>query len=67
LAGAIHAAVNGLPARQREVFLLRMETDLSFREIARIQKSSINTALARMSYALEKLRHRLGTQYGEIQ
>jgi len=45
-----------LPPDQREVFLMRVESDLPFKEIARIQKVSINTALARMQYALNKLR-----------
>ena len=45
-----------LPAAQRDVFLLRTKGDLPFREIARIQGVSINTALARMQYAVEKLR-----------
>jgi RNA polymerase sigma-70 factor, ECF subfamily len=66
LGRTIHAAVHQLPAEQREVFLLRMEADLSFKEIAALQKTSINTALARMSYALEKLRARLGQAYREI-
>ncbi len=62
----IRAAVARLPPEQREVFLLRMETDLPFKEIARIQRTSINTALARMSYALAKLRASLGDAYREL-
>jgi RNA polymerase sigma-70 factor (ECF subfamily) len=56
LARQARAAVMRLPPEQREVFLLRVEADLTFKEIARIQKVSINTALARMQYALTKLR-----------
>lgn len=56
-------AVAALPARQREVFLLRMEGGLPFRDIAAIQRVSINTALARMQYALAKLRHELKDEY----
>ena len=55
LAGAIEQAVSELKGELREVFLLRME-DLSFKEIARIQNCSINTVLARMQYALKRLR-----------
>ncbi len=62
----IRNAVAALPVEQREVFLLRMESDLSFKEIASIQQISINTALARMTYALGKLRERLGPAYKEI-
>lgn len=49
-------AVAALPVEQREVFLMRAKEDLSFKEIAEIQGVSINTALARMQYALTKLR-----------
>ncbi|MCO5061241.1 MAG: sigma-70 family RNA polymerase sigma factor [Kiritimatiellae bacterium] len=55
----IGAAVQQLPPEQREVFLLRTEADLPFKEIARIQGVSINTALARMQYAVHKLRSEL--------
>ncbi len=55
-------AIEKLPAEQREVVLLRMDSDLSFKEIARIQRVSINTALARMQYALNKLREELPFQ-----
>ncbi len=63
LGTTIRGAVAELPTLQREVFLLRMDGDLSFKEIARIQNTSINTALARMSYALGKLRERLSSTY----
>lgn len=62
----IRHAVDRLPFEQREVFLMRMELDLPFKEIATIQKISINTALARMSYALSKLRHALADDYAEL-
>jgi RNA polymerase sigma-70 factor, ECF subfamily len=52
----IRKAVALLPAEQREVFLMRTEGALPFKEIAKLQRVSINTALARMQYALEKLR-----------
>lgn len=58
----IKQAVALLPAEQREVFLMRTEGDLSFKEIAAIQNVSINTALARMQYALDKLRTALRTE-----
>ena len=52
----VAAAVARLPAEQKEVFLMRLEGDLAFKAIARLQRVSINTALARMRYALAKLR-----------
>lgn len=48
--------IDRLPPEQREVVLLRHETDLTFREIAELTDVSINTALGRMRYALNNLR-----------
>jgi RNA polymerase sigma-70 factor (ECF subfamily) len=62
----IAAAVSELPMAQREVFLMRAHSGLSFKEIASIQKVSINTALARMQYALAKLRTLLESEYHEL-
>jgi RNA polymerase sigma-70 factor (ECF subfamily) len=63
----IAAAVADLPAEQREVFLMRTETGLAFKEIAKAQKVSINTALARMQYALQKLRTVLKDDYRNLE
>lgn len=63
----IEAAAAQLPVEQREVFWLRMQADLSFKEIAKIQKCSVNTALARMQYAVSKLRKELAGEYRELQ
>lgn len=62
----IQSAVSQLPAEQKEVFLMRTQGDLSFKEIAKAQKVSINTALARMQYALTKLRAALGDDYRQL-
>lgn len=62
----IRQAVDSLPPEQREVFLLRQQADMPFREIAEIQKISINTALARMQYALRKLRDILQNDYDQL-
>jgi len=48
--------IDELPADQREVLVMRMYQDLSFKEIAEITGVSINTALGRMRYALMNLR-----------
>lgn len=48
--------IQELPPEQREVLLLRQETDLTFREISELTDVSINTALGRMRYALKNLR-----------
>ncbi len=49
------AALDGLPADQREVFLLREVSDLPFKEIATIVDAPENTVKSRMRYALERL------------
>lgn len=55
IAVAVGTALDQLSTEQREVFLLRQK-GLSFKEIASIQKCPLNTALARMQYAVKKLR-----------
>lgn len=63
LGARIGAAVAALPEAQRETFSLRMDARLPFREIAEIQGCSLGTALARMQYALAKLRTALAADY----
>jgi RNA polymerase sigma-70 factor (ECF subfamily) len=63
----IEAAVEKLSSEQKEVFLMRMYGNASFKEIAKVQKCSINTCLARMQYALTKLRSILKEEYDELQ
>ncbi len=53
-------AVANLPVEQREVFLLRQVSGLSFREISETVEIPENTVKSRMRYALEKLRSELG-------
>jgi RNA polymerase sigma-70 factor (ECF subfamily) len=48
--------INELPEDQKEVLLMRMYKDMSFKEIAENTDVSINTALGRMRYALINLR-----------
>jgi len=49
-------AVGQLPEIQREIFLMRVQGDLSFSEIAETLKIPLNTALGRMHDATTKLR-----------
>jgi len=62
----IARAVRELPPEQREVFVLRTHGGLSFKEVAAVQRVSINTALARMQYALGKLRLMLQEDYEQL-
>ena len=48
--------ISELPVDQKEVLLMRMYKDMSFKEIAENTDVSINTALGRMRYALIILR-----------
>lgn len=55
----LQACIDRLPPEQREVVLMRHESELTFREIAELTDCSINTALGRMRYALLNLRRML--------
>ncbi|MFO0607830.1 MAG: RNA polymerase sigma factor [Polyangiales bacterium] len=55
----IAAAVDALPAEQREVFLMREYSNLQFKEIADIVGAPENTVKSRMRYALERLQQAL--------
>jgi RNA polymerase sigma-70 factor (ECF subfamily) len=55
----LEAALAALPAEQREVFLLREQGGLGFREISEVTGVRENTVKSRMRYALEALRRSL--------
>lgn len=55
----VRRAVDGLTPKLREVFLLRHDAELSFKEIAGLLGAPLGTVLARMSYAVKALRPRL--------
>ncbi|MFA5140610.1 MAG: sigma-70 family RNA polymerase sigma factor [Elusimicrobiota bacterium] len=59
----IEEAIAALPEEQREVFLLREYGGLQFSEIARMTGAPLGTALARMRYAVLRLRKVLGDAY----
>ena len=61
----IGAAVAALPEEQRMTFSLRMDGRLAFKEIAEIQGCALGTVLARMQYALGKLRTALAEDYAD--
>ncbi|MCB0401721.1 MAG: sigma-70 family RNA polymerase sigma factor [Flavobacteriales bacterium] len=48
--------IKNLPADQKEVLMMRLYYDMSFKEISETTNVSINTALGRMRYALINLR-----------
>jgi RNA polymerase sigma-70 factor (ECF subfamily) len=53
---SVRKLVEELPEEQREVIVLRIYSDLSFKEISDLTGVSINTALGRMRYGLINLR-----------
>lgn len=62
IADLLQLGIDSLPEEQREVLLLRHESEMTFREIADLTGCSINTALGRMRYALINLRRHLTSQ-----
>ena len=54
------ALIKELPPEQKEVLMMRMYMDMSFKEISENTGVSINTALGRMRYALINLRKIIG-------
>ena len=51
-----------LPYEQREVITLRMEANMTFRQIAGVQETSVSTVNARYRYGIEKLRSLLNSE-----
>jgi RNA polymerase sigma-70 factor (ECF subfamily) len=54
--GDVKKLIKYLPDDQREVLMMRLYYDMSFKEISESTNVSINTALGRMRYALINLR-----------
>jgi len=59
---SVRKLVEELPDEQREVIVLRIYSDLSFKQIAQLTGVSINTALGRMRYALINMRRMIAEQ-----
>jgi len=56
LRAALERAIATLPPRRREVFLLRVVHDLSYKEIAGVMGTSAQTVANQLSSALRELR-----------
>lgn len=61
-AARVFQALARLPYEQREVFVLHVQGEMKFREIARSLGVSIGTVQSRYRYAIEKLRSFLGKE-----
>ena len=62
----LHAALEELPAAQRDVFVLNEMEGIPFKTLAEQSGETINTLLSRKRYAVLHLRERLGTLRDEI-
>jgi RNA polymerase sigma factor (sigma-70 family) len=62
----VREMVDNLPGEQKEVLMMRMYYDMSFKEIAEMTNVSINTALGRMRYALINLRKKMEESQLEV-
>lgn len=63
---ALHAALNELPAAQREVFIQNEIEGIPFKTLAEQTGETINTLLSRKRYAVLHLRERLSSLRDEI-
>ena len=61
----VRHALQTIPCEQREVIALHLQGGLRFRQIARIQKTSLGTTLSRYRYGLQKLRILLNGEVAE--
>ena len=52
----LNNAMARLPYEQKEAVILHIQGRMKFREIARLQETSVKTALSRYRYGLDKLR-----------
>ena len=62
----LEAALDQLPAEQREIVVLKLWEERTFDEISRICDIPLNTAASRYRYALDKLRTLLRPAYEEL-
>jgi len=62
-ARALAHALGAIPFEQREVVVLHLKGALTFREIARIQNTTLSTAHGRYRYGLKKLRTLLNGEF----
>jgi len=61
----LNAAIGTLPYEQREALVLHLQGGLMFKQIARLQQVSTNTAWSRYRYALKRLRTQLNSEMTE--
>jgi RNA polymerase sigma-70 factor (ECF subfamily) len=62
----VHKLARQLPVKQRQVFVLKMQNDLTFKEISIILNRPLNTVLTQMRTALLTIRKKLKDIYNEM-
>lgn len=55
----IKSLINKLPEKQKEVLLLRMNGEMTFKEIAELRNEPLNSVISHMHYAVNKLKKAL--------
>ncbi|MCE5345766.1 MAG: RNA polymerase sigma-70 factor [Bacteroidales bacterium] len=66
LRDVINAAIDSLPERCREIYILGKEKSMSYKEISEELGISVKTVEAQMGKALKKLREQLRPYYNDI-
>jgi len=59
ISDSIMEAIDNLPIKQKNVFIMHAIENRTFKDIAKIEDASINTILARNRYAVQNLRKQL--------
>ena len=59
----ISNAVETLTIKQKNVFLLRVESGFTFKEISEITNDPLNTVLSHMNYSLKKIKRKIACDY----
>jgi RNA polymerase sigma-70 factor (ECF subfamily) len=62
---AVRAAIESLPAQQRQCLVLRVRDEMSYEEIAETLQLSLNTVRNHLAEAKKNLRRKLATEFGE--
>jgi len=60
----VMAAVSKLSEKQKQVFLLRQHSGMTFKEISEATNQPLNTVLGHMHYAVSGIRKKLSKEYG---
>jgi RNA polymerase sigma-70 factor (ECF subfamily) len=62
----VEKALDLMPVKQKQVFLLRLHAEMSFKEIAAILDRPLNTVLTQMRAALGHLHKKMSEQYDDL-